>query len=436
MDLWIRGGLVCTPAALEPLEVGVRHGRVAALAPPGSAPADAPALDAEGCVVLPGLVDAHVHFREPGLSHKEDWLAGSTAAVAGGVTCVLDMPNVVPPTATAAALEAKAADVAGRSRCHYGFYGLLAAANVDQIDALAVAGAIGLKLFLGETTASLPAPADGALLEALRVAGARGLRTMVHAENGDLLSTAACRAAGIEGLDAHLAARPALAEVEAVTRICLLAAAAGAPVAVAHLSAAGAVRAVRRAKGDGVDVRGEACPHHLLLTHAQAAHLGALAKVNPPLRAEADQAALWAGIADGTIDEIGSDHAPHATSEKACAVPAAPAGFAGVQLILPMLYGRLGPRRLVELCAAGPARSWGLWPAKGRIAVGADADLVVVRPEAPSKPVHQWSRHPDGPVLRLCPPTAEVVATLVDGRPVWLHGAPQGAPAGRWLRRP
>ncbi len=417
------------------MDVGVRDGRFAALAPPGSAPADAPTLDAGGCIVLPGLVDAHVHFREPGLVHKEDWGSASTAAVAGGVTTVLDMPNVLPPTATPAALEEKVARVAGRSRCHYGFYGLLAAANADQIEALAAAGAAGLKLFLGETTASLPAPADGALLEALRVAGACGLRTMVHAENGDLLAAAARRATGLDGLDAHLAARPALAEVEAVTRICLLASAAGAPLAIAHLAAAGAVRAVRRAKVDGVDVRGEACPHHLLLTHAQAAHLGSLAKVNPPLRTEADQAALWVGIADGTIDEIGSDHAPHATSEKAVAVAVAPAGFAGVQLTLPMLYGRLGPRRLVGLCAEGPARTWGLWPSKGRIALGADADLVVVRPHPPAQPAAQWSRHPDGPILRLCPPTAEVVATLVDGRPVWLHGAPRGSPAGRWLRR-
>lgn len=435
----LRGGTVVTPEGIRPADVLLDGGEIVDLLAPGEPVAVPETFDATGCLVLPGVIDPHVHFRTPGLTYKEDWEHASAAAVAGGVTTVLDMPNTVPPTAGAEELAAKVALAAGRSRCHFGFYGALAADNLDRLPALAEAGVVGFKVFLGETTASVPPPDDGELLAAWQRTAQLGLRTMVHAENGPILRAAAAeaRARGARGLAAHGQARPPIAEVEAVARACLLAGAVGAAIAIAHLSTAGAVQAVRRAKGDGVDVRGETCPHYLLLTEDEAAPLGALAKVNPPLRTAADREALWAAVADGTIDQIGSDHAPHTALDKdAPELLQAASGFAGVQNTLPLLCGdpRLSLRRLVEVLAEGPARHFGLWPRKGRIARGADADLVVVRPAVPAQPARQWSLHADSPVLRLRTARAEVVATFVAGALAFSGGEPVGAPRGNWIR--
>ena len=456
VDLAVAGGTVVTPMAIARADVLVAAGRIVAVRPAvGEAPApDGPparrTLDARGCLVLPGAVDAHVHFREPGLAHKEDWEHASLAAIAGGVTTVLDMPNVVPPTSTAERLAAKAALIAGRSRCHFALYGAMAAGGLDELAPMACAGARGFKVFLGETTASLPAPGDGALLQAFARAADLGLRTMVHAENGDVLRAAVARLAAPGAGDPdpaslawHGFARPPVAEVEAVARVCLLAASAGAAISIAHLSTAGAVAEVRRRKAAGdLDVRGEACPHHLLLTADQAAALGALAKVNPPLRSAADVDALWAGLADGTIDTVGSDHAPHASAEKepeGGKIAGAASGFAGVQntvalLLAAVAAGRLPLRRLVELCAEGPARAWGLWPRKGALLAGADADIAVWRLGPPAAPPRQWSLHPDSPLTHLRRPGAALVATLLDGEVVFAGDRPVGPPRGRWLR--
>ena len=437
VDLAVRNGVVVAADGERAADILVAGGRIAAIVPPGTPAEVRETFDAAGCHVLPGGIDAHVHFRTPGLTQKEDWASGSLAAVAGGVTAVLDMPNCLPATLTVEALVAKERLVAGRSRCHYGFYGGLDPSGAG-LDTLLAAGVVGVKVFLGETTASIPAPDDGALLAALGVIGAAGLRTIVHSENGPLLAAAARQVAGRPwSLAVHAASRPAVAEVEAVARVCILARAARAPVAIAHVSTAGAVAVIRAAKAAGVDVRAEVCPHHLLLGHADADVLGTLGKVNPPLREAADREALWEGIADGTIDQIGSDHAPHTPAERAVPDGArAPSGFAGVQNTLPLLWGVRGltPTLIAELLAGAPARTWGLAPRKGRIAVGADADLAVVRPGTPSAVPRQWSRNPETPLLALCPVRASVVATVVGGRTAFAHGEPVGEPRGTWLR--
>lgn len=435
VELVVHDGTVVTAAGARPCDVVVADGRIAGLVPHGTEVAGATRVAAAGCWVLPGLVDGHVHFRTPGLEHKEDWPSGSAAAVAGGVTTVLDMPNTVPPTLAAADLVAKERAIQGRSFCHYGFHGGL---DPAALPGLLTAGVIGIKVFLGETTASIPAPDDGALLSALGTIAAAGRRTIVHAENGALLAWGARGQAGVPwSLARHRDSRPAVAEVEAVSRVCILAQAAGAPVAIAHVSAAGSVAVIRAAKRAGIDVRAEVCPHHLLLTAEEAEPLGTLGKVNPPLRSAADRAALWEGLADGTIDQIGSDHAPHTPQERAVADgAAAPSGFAGVQNALPLLWGVgcLTPLDLARLLATAPARTWGLAPRKGVIARGSDADLVIVRPGPPQTWPRQWSRNPDSPLTRLCPPRAAIVATLVSGQLAFADGVPLAPPRGTWLR--
>lgn len=437
VDLRIRGGVAALPDGPAEADVLIDGGRILALVAPGSGAEARETLDASGCVVLPGAIDPHVHFRTPGMTDKEDWPSGSAAAVAGGVTTVLDMPNVLPATSSAEALAAKAALVEGRSWCHYGFFGGLEAGNQDWLRGLAKAGAIGFKVFLGESTASLPPPDPAGLRCAFRVAADLGRRVAVHAEDAETLraASAAVAAPGFD-LRSHGRARPAEAESRAVALVCALCAETGAPVLIAHLSTGAGADEVRRARSRGADAGAEATPHHLLLTEEDAVRLGlgSLAKVNPPLRGEADREALWRAVADGTVTQFGSDHAPHTPEERRGDRP--PSGFAGVQNTLPALLGhpRLPLRDFVRLTAEGPARNWGLWPRKGRLAPGADADLAVVRPAAPAQAVRQWSRNPDGPLLRGCPVRAEVVVTLVDGQVAYGAGQPSGRPRGRWLR--
>ncbi len=444
--LLVSGGVVHTPEGAGPWDVLLDRGQIAALLPPGSGPGGVPVLDAGGCHVLPGVIDPHVHFREPGLEHKEDWEHGSAAAVAGGVTTVLDMPNTRPPVTGPAELAAKARLIAGRSHCHYGLYGMLASGNADQVVGLCGAGAIGLKVFLGESTASLPPPDDGELLGAWRQTALLGLRTAVHAENGAILSAAAHWASEVRNLAGHGLSRPAIAEVEATSRACLLAEHSRAPILIVHLSTAGSVGAVREAKRRGVDVRGETCPQYLLLTEAEVIGQGGLGKVNPPIRHDEDRQALWEGIADGTIDQIGSDHAPHTPEEKGAGADPfglelgrVSSGFAGVQTLLPLLLseagkGRLSLERVVQLTAEGPARNWGLWPRKGRIAPGADGDLAIVRMGQPVAPPSALGRNPQSPFSGWSW-GAEVTATIVGGRFAYQGGRIVGRPRGEWVRR-
>ncbi len=435
MDLAIRGGTVVTPEGERRADVLVDGSRILAVVEPGTPTTAQRTLDARGCLVLPGVVDAHVHFRAPGLTHKERWSAASAAAVAGGVTTVLDMPNVLPPTVGPEALAAKEDAIRGQSYCDYGFYVGWGRGGVPDPEAVAMAGALGFKVFLGETTASLDPPTDPELRAGWRRTARVGLRTMIHAEQ---TPPAGSRTApGPWTLVAHGQSRPPETECAAVAHACRLAGEAHAPVAIAHVSTALALEELVRAREGGVDVRVEVCPHHLLLTEAEAVPLGTLGKVNPPLRDAVDRAALWEALRSGLVDEVGSDHAPHTTEEKQQADAwRAPSGFAGVQNTLVYLWGRggLAPADWVRLLSEGPARSWGLWPRKGRIAAGADADLVLLRPEAPRQAVRQWSLHPDSPVLRLCRPAAEVVATLVGGQVVFADGAPSGPPRGRWVK--
>ncbi|MBX6378367.1 MAG: allantoinase AllB [Clostridia bacterium] len=442
-DLIVAGGRVVTETLDLPSHVLVRDGRVAGLL--DAATADLPpareVLDASGLLVLPGGVDAHVHFRDPGLTHKEDWESGSVAAAAGGVTTVLDMPNTDPPTADAASFALKVERARGRAWVDFGLFGLLSGANADRVEELARAGAAGLKVFLGETTGGLPAPDVGELWEALRTAAAVGLRVGFHAEDRSICrrAEATVRAAGLEGLAAHAAARPPAAEAVAVDLVAGLARLTGCPVHVFHLSSSEGVEAVARARAAGVAMTAETCPHYLLLSLGDplVEAAGAWAKVNPPLREGRHAAALWEGLLQGTIDYVASDHAPHAAAEKATALAEAPAGTVGVETALPLLLTQAAARRLplrqvVRWFAAAPARTWGLYPRKGSLLPGADADLVVVDPQAPGvvrgADLHGRTRATAFEGMGIA---VRVVYTVVRGQVVWRDGALDGEPQGR-----
>ncbi len=385
-DLRITNARVLTPQGVVHGGVAIASGRIVAIAHDTSLPIARDTIDAGGHHLLPGLVDAHVHFRDPGLTDKEDFTTGSRAAVRGGVTTVLDMPNTLPPVETGALLSAKVRHLAGRSLAHYGLFAAITANNQDRIEELAEAGAIAYKVFLGPSTGDLSCPDDGDMLEVLGRVRATGRPFAVHAENHHLVTSAIARlrAAGRTDPLAHAEARPVLAEVESIQRMILFARATGVALHVVHLSSGEGVALVRRAKGDGVRVTAETCPHHLLLTAADMERIGPASKMNPPLRGLEDVEALWDGLGDGTIDFIATDHAPHTLEEKTRPVIWDNAsGASTIQWALPLMLtqvarGRLGLTDLVRLMAEAPARCYGLYPRKGVIAVGSDADLVLV----------------------------------------------------------
>ena len=386
MDLVIHGGRIVHPEGIVEASVAVRDGAIVAIGEAAVMPAATETIDARGLHILPGAIDVHVHFRDPGYTHKEDWDTGTAAAAFGGVTTVFDMPNTVPAVASAAALAEKHAIAGGRARVDYGLYGFLGEETIDRVPELVAGGIIGFKLYMGETFGKLPTPSTGAMLEAFERVAPTGKRISLHAETASIMSRreARLRAAGRSDPLAHIAARPAVVAVEAVSRAAVLAEWTGARIHVLHISSAAELRPLAEAKARGVDVTGETCPHYLFLSTEDYARCGGVIRINPPVREPCNQGPLWAALVDGVIDIIATDHAPHTPEEKTRPdIFTVDCGFPGVETQMPLMLTELGPRGAsicdyVRWSAANPARIWGLAPRKGRVEVGADADLTLV----------------------------------------------------------
>lgn len=448
-DLVVRNGTVVSPDSMRLADIAIRDGRFVAIADRGALDLRALGLegveevDASGLHVLPGVIDGHVHFREPGLEHKEDWASGSQAAVMGGVTCVLEMPNTVPPTDSAENVRDKQRLAEGRSWVDFGLFGLLARGGLERMRPMAEAGVIGFKCFLGETTGALPAPDDEELLSALREAASLGLRVGFHAEDRAIIAplVEAAQAAGRTDALAHGETRPIEAEVAAIAHACRLAADARAAIHVHHLSSMAGLSAVEAGRAQGVDITAEVTPHHLLLSTDDVDRLGGITRVNPPLRPPGEGAALVAALAAGDIEMVASDHAPHTRAEKSGRdVWQVSPGFSGVEILLPLLLtavkeGRLTLSDVVRLTSDGPARAWGIYHRKGVIAVGSDADLTLVDLSRDGV-IDQDRLHGKEPVTPFHgrPTVGAAVSTIVRGRVVMQGGRLVGGPSGRMVR--
>lgn len=386
-DLVVDGAVVVTETGRFGASVAIRDGRILALGAAASMPPAAERIDATGLHLLPGVIDPHVHFREPGMEHKEDWGTGSRAAALGGVTCVFEMPNTDPPVDTVAHLLRKRALAEAKSIVDFGIYGLLGEHNLAELPALAEAGVIGYKLFLGNTTGNLPCPSDGAVLEGFETIARLGLRCSIHAENSPILfwREGRLKAAGRTDPRAHLLARTDVVALEALARSCILAEWTGCRIHIVHESSSLSLPYIRFFKSRGIDLTVETLPQYLYrAVEDQEQPGGHVLRMNPPIRERFHQAPLWQALADGTIDMIATDHAPHAPEEKhKPSVWEIACGFPGVQTALPLMLtgvakGRLSLERYVQISSAAPARAFGLYGRKGVIAPGADADLVLV----------------------------------------------------------
>jgi dihydroorotase len=385
-DLVIHNGKIVSPDAVIDASIAIKDGHVLALGAAGAMPPARETFDATGLHLLPGAIDDHVHFRDPGYPHKEDWASGTAAAAFGGVTTVFDMPNTIPPTGSADILKAKHAIAAAKAHVDFGLYGLLGEDSIANVTALVEGGVIGFKLYMGNTFGKIPSPSTGAMLEAFEVVAPTGKRISLHAETNSIMERRQKRlmAAGKIDQFAHLAARPAVVAIEAVSRAAILAEWTGARIHILHISSADELRPLREAKARGVDVTGETCPHYLLLSTDDYTRVPGVIAVNPPVREAANREPIWAALLDGTIDLIATDHAPHSPEEKTRNdIWTVDCGFLGVETQMPLMLtevnaGRMSICDYVRMSAFNPALIWGLYPRKGALSVGAEADIAMV----------------------------------------------------------
>lgn len=376
-DLIVRGGTLLTPGGRVDADIGARGGRIAAIGSLGGATA-AQTVDAHGLHVLPGIIDAQVHFREPGYPEKEDLASGTAAAVLGGVTSVLEMPNTEPPTTSAAALADKVARLRDRARCDVGFFVGATPANAGDLGELELLpGCAGVKVFMGSSTGSLLV-SDDETLATVFASGRR--RVALHAEDEPRLRERRPIAEAAGHPRAHPEWRDAETALRATWRALALARRFGRRVHVLHVSTAEEVELLEDCKALATF---ETLPQYLTFAAPDCYdQLGTRAQMNPPIRDARHQRALWAAVTSGLCDLIATDHAPHTLADKAKPYPSSPSGMPGVQTLLPVMLdhvaaGRLTLERLVDLLCAGPARVWGI-TGKGRLAVGHDCDLALV----------------------------------------------------------
>ncbi len=385
-DLVIHNGIVVTADTTFPASVAVKDGKILAVGTAESMPPAADTLDAKGLHLLPGAIDVHVHFRDPGYPHKEDWESGTAAAAFGGVTTVFEMPNTIPPTANAEILAAKHAIASAKAHVDYGLYGLLGEDTIAEVPELVAGGVIGFKLYMGNTFGKIPSPSTGAMLEAFEVVAPTGKRVSLHAEDNSIMERRQLRLteAGRRDPLAHLASRPAVVAVEAVSRAAILAEWTGARIHVLHISSAAELAPLAAAKARGVDITGETCPQYLFLSSDDYARLAGVIRVNPPVREKENQEPIWQALQSGVIDMIATDHAPHTPEEKTRNdIWSVDCGFPGVESQMPLMLtevaaGRASISDYVRWSAVNPATVWGLFPRKGVIQPGADADIALV----------------------------------------------------------
>jgi len=374
-DLILKGGTVVNHDGQGRRDVGITGGRIAAIGDLRRAAAGA-TIDCKGLHILPGVVDSQVHFREPGLEHKEDLETGSRAAVLGGVTAVFEMPNTKPLTTSAEALADKVARARHRMHCDFAFWVGGTRDNAQDVGELErLPGAAGIKVFMGSSTGDLLVEDDEGVFSILKNTRRRAA---FHSEDEFRLRERLGER--LEGdPSSHPVWRDETAALQCTRRLVAVARRAGARIHVLHISTAEEIDFLEQHKDVATC---EATPHHLTLSADDYATLGTLIQMNPPVRAARHRDGVWRGVTQGIVDVLGSDHAPHTLEEKAKPYPASLSGMTGVQTLVPIMLdhvnrGKLSLERFVDLASHGPQRIFGM-ANKGRIAAGYDADLTIV----------------------------------------------------------
>lgn len=444
-DLIVRNGILVTPHDVSQADLAITDGRIVDIGA-GLGGRSREEVDVQGLHMFPGVIDAHVHFNEPGRTDWEGFATGTRALAAGGTTTFFDMPlNAHPPTIDGASFDLKLAAAQRGSLVDFALWGGLVPGNLERLDELADRGVIGFKAFMSTSgTADFAAVDDLTLYEGMRRAAKLDRVVAVHAENEQITRKLAQRAIaeGRTGIRDYVDSRPVVAELEAIARAILFAEETGCRLHIVHVSSGRGVRLVTEARARGVDVSCETCPHYLALTEEDMEALGAVAKCAPPLRSAMEQAELWKQLLIGNVPMVTSDHSPAPFEMKTDAdFFKVWGGISGCQSLLQLLLTvgcdihEMPLTMIPSLTAEYVARRFGLLPNKGCLAVGADADLVLVDLEHQAMLQagdlcyrHQYSPYV-GKMLR-----GRVVRTLVRGRTVFLDGTVVSEGVGRLIR--
>ena len=440
-DLVVRGGEVIRPTGIERVDIGILDGIVVAVE--SELGGGAATLEAAGLHVLPGGVDPHVHFDEPGRTEWEGVASGTRALAAGGYTTYVDMPlNNMPVTVDGPSFDEKLPAVQASSLVDFGLWGGLVEGNVDRLAEQHERGVAGFKAFMCHSGIDeFPAVGDLALYEGMQAIAGLDSILLLHAENAELVGAlgARARAAGRVSARDFVASRPALAEVEAISRAILLAEETGCRTHIVHTSTGRGVRLVAEAQARGVDVSCETCPHYLLFTEEDVERIGIALKSAPPVRTAADRDRLWSQLADGTLPMVTSDHSPGAPEVKVGDFFTAWGGISGCQSTLQLLlsagYGERGlPLETIAAVTAGNAAHRFRLPGKGEIEIGNDADLALVDLAWDGAVElddlhyrHRFSAYAGQPIR------GRVARTLLRGQTVFADGAFATEPLGRLL---
>jgi allantoinase len=439
-DVIVRGGTIVRLEGRVKTDIRVSDGRIVEVAPDLKGPGDE--IDATGLHVFPGLIDAHVHFNEPGRVEWEGAETGSRALAAGGGTLFFDMPlNSTPCTIAAEHVDAKRTALEASSIADFGLWGGLVPNSVAEMAGMADRGVIGFKAFMCDSgLPDFPYADDKTLRDGMREAARIGLPVAVHAENEEMTRTLAAGMTGSTAKD-FLASRPVEAELEAISRAIDLAGETGAKLHIVHVSTGSGIAKAAEGRARGVDVSVETCPHYLFFTDDDLDTIGVAAKCAPPLRNHGEHAALWGEVLGGRVDLIASDHSPAEPSlKRAGDFRASWGGVAGVQSTLAVLLERgLDGRRLrfehiAGLIAANPAARFRI-RSKGTLAVGCDADLMLLDTSRSSRldAAHLLQRHKMSPYLGF-EFSGLVVRTMRRGETIFLDGKVVAETKGRFVR--
>ncbi len=429
-DLQIKNGQVITENGLQRVDLSIKDGKIVQIGKASQSDTSTHEIDAQGQYVLPGFLDPHVHLNDPGLTNSEDFYTGTCAAAAGGITTVLEHPLTFPLPDNIAAFEEKKGIGKQKAIINFGLFGACSAQNQEEMKKMLQSSAVAFKTFLTYSH-EIPKLDDGQLLDRMEFLASYPTVLAIHCENNDIVEycTAKLQAMGKIKPENYPDGRPEIAELEAVSRMCMLAMHTGCKVNIARCTLKDAVDIVHEAKKLGADVTVETCPHYLILNRSMLPKLGVFGICNPPLRQEERVEELWNCIFDGKIDWICSDHATYTIEEKMAGESnafLAPAGVTSLELCYQLFFSEgvikrgLSLEKFVALTSTNAAKRYHLYPQKGRIAIGADADLAILNPnqvwtvnDEKLKQMVKWSPYHGMQV------TGKITSTIVGGTEVY-----------------
>jgi dihydroorotase (multifunctional complex type) len=384
VDLVLKNSKIYAFNRIVDAGIAINYGRIVKVSKESNLPRASEKMDLDGMLVLPGIIDVHVHLRDQELSYKEDFFSGTCAAANGGVTLVMDMPNNRPVTASPAALKERMEAASSKIVINVAFYSAFPE-NINEVEQLVNIGAKAFKFFLSHKVGGLDPNDEEGVIKAFKEAAKNGIPVAVHAEDAVLLheKIRELKAMGKEDLDAYLEAHSRMAEIMGIKRAIKLMEESGVHLHICHVSVADGLKIISEAKSGGLPISCEVTPHHLLLSDKHMEKLGGIALTNPPLRPPDEVLFLQRSLISGMIDIVASDHAPHAFKEKeGSSVWDISAGIAGLETMLPLMLtmvnrGQISISTLVKLLSVNPAKIFG-FKSRGLIAEGMYADLVVV----------------------------------------------------------